>query len=328
MAAKTNLPSPKSRSHQDPSNRSPLPPVMMTIAADSGDAVCTIDAFGSLKGIPHARLSGGAHVDPLYPLAASMSGLGVIRLEYAEDVANGDLITWPDKDPAIRNRPGGYVEPMAFTVSGTAPVGPLMLSVELNSDAPFANITFDQDMAPAGPSIAGIIYITDADGVRWKTQDINDVTGPVVQATLVYADSDITPGTSISSGIGAVLVGLVGGLPAEDWPETPFTQVPPTGPPFVIHSTQTITGQTTMFWNAAVTDLAGTFNTIRSDAANDWNNVNPTAQLDAWTTQADCGNNIGVAASTFVLQVGSPMVNGAISGLPNANVSGIPCPLI
>lgn len=328
MAAKSNLPTPKSRSHQDPSNKTPLPPVNLTITVDAGDAICTIDAFGSLRGIPRARLSGGAHVDPIYPLSATMSGLGVIRLHYAEAVANGDFITWPEKDEAIRNRVGGYVGPIAYEVGGTGPTNPVVNLIQIDSDAATATIRFDQDMVAAGPSIAGQVILTDPDGVQWETLAITGIAGNVVSVTLRYSVQASLPGTSTTMAIGTVLVGLVGALPADEWADFVATWIPAVAAPYVIHAINNTfnPGEVDVSWNVAVTDGGNTHKVIFDDGILRQDNTATSANFSPWQTFSEQNNAVGPSTDPNTVTIEDGSVVGAASGLPNAQILNFPCP--
>lgn len=330
MAAKNNLPTPKSRSKQDPSNKTPLPPVRMTIASDSNEAVCTIDAFGSLRGIPQALLTGGAHAQPLLPTSATMAGLGVITLHYAEHVVDGDIMTWPERDEAIRNRVGGYVEPVSFTVGGSLATNPVLLDITVDSDAATATYTFDQDITAAGPGILGQSILTDPDNVQWQSANITSINAAVVVAALSYTTLATSPGQSNSVAIGTVLVGMVGGLPALEWDHFPVTWTPAVGIPFPIHAENQnmALDNIVVSWNVRVNAQGNSHDIVWDSGTKRLDNNGANNNQDFWITAAGCDNEIALSTTPNTVNLGVNNVVAQNSGLGNSAVTDFPCPTV
>lgn len=328
MSVSTSLPSPNSRRSTDPSNRPVPPDFAVEVTPDAGTAVVMMPLFGALVGVPQCRLTGGGHAVGLLPLTATQSGIGAVTLTFAEPVAGGDVLTWPEKDPAIRARNGSYVAPMSYTAAGTPATSPTAISAHYDASKPYLYITFDQDVTAPGPTIAGVILLQTTDGVTMTSVGIVSIgaTELIVEMTL-NAPLALGNGTAYSAGLGAVVVGTAGGLPANDLaglaaPQDPYTVAP------VLYDTVNIGGnKIRMSWNVAVTDNGQTNALQYSDAGfNKFDNAAPTYVVSAVVTQADCTNALGASGVDSVVTVNPAVVTSPESGVDNDQYVDFPCP--
>lgn len=328
MATNQSLPSPASRRHADPSNKPKPPDIAVEVAADAGDAVVTVPGFGAMVGVPACILSGGAHAAPLPCLTAEMTGFGTVTLHFAEAVANGDKITWPERDTSIRGRTGAYVGPQIYVVAGSTPTTPQIVDIVVNADDATIVLTFDQDMLAAGPSIQALVFAQDADGVQWQTAAITDVTGAVVTCDAEYSVQAPGLGASTSNLVGTALVGLVGGIAADDWVTFAATFTAPAGQPYPIHAINNTfnPGEQDIFWNVAVTSNGNTHNTTYDSGTTRYDNGGGGSNFSAWQTRVNCTNATGLSTNANTISMDADEVVGVVSTLLNAAFVNYPCP--
>lgn len=332
MATNTSLPSPASRRHADPSNKPKPPDIEVEIATDGDDAVVTVPGFGALAGVPACTLSGGAHAAPIPCLTATMNGLGTVTLHFAEAVANGDTLTWPERDTAIRGRTGAYVGPQRYTVSGSAPTIPALVSITWDPDSLHAIFVFDQDMIAAGPSIDGLVLLQSSDVVTLQADSIVDVTGPTVTVLMKWADPatpDMPDPVESTGDMSTVVVALDGGLAPVPFAHEPITENAAASNPILLNATGLPGGgNLNTWWNVAVNDNGGTHRVHQTDFGGElWSNSSGGANVTDSQTVQDENNDDGTSsAPPSTVTVDADTVSGVASGLGNLQFVDFPCP--
>lgn len=322
-----SLPSPKSRRSTDPSQKPNPLDVDVSVQPYGGEARITVDAFGSFEGIPQAILTGGSHAVPLLPMAAEAIAVGVIQLTYEETVEDGDVITWPERDPAVRTRAGGYIRPQSYVASGAVtPTEPQQIAIDFDAETLTLSVEFNQDIVPAGPSILGRITYADENGIIYESLSFT-VAGAIASVLMRGADQtfDQTADTTTSGAVGVAIVGAVGGIAAADWTDASVTFTDTTAAPIVVWaSTAAIPGTVTTYWNSALTavnlGVAGRFE--GTNAATRYNSSTQT--VSGATLFGDCGNANGAAAAQWVSYVADGTVKSTASNVNNALVDARP----
>lgn len=332
MATNTSLPSPASRRHADPSNRPKPPDIDVHIATDGDDAVVTVPGFGALEGVPACVLSGGAHAAPLPCLTATMSGLGTITLHFAEPVADGDTITWPERDTGIRARTGAYVGPQHYTVSGSAPTIPALLSITWDPDTLHAIFEFDEDMVAAGPSINGLVLLQSSDIVTLQAASIVSVTGPTVTVLMKWANP-ATPNMpdegEATGNMSTVVVAMDGGLAPPPFAHEPIIENAAASNPILIHATGLPGGgDLQTYWNVAVTDNGGTHRVHQTDFTSElWSNNSGGGNVTPSETVQNMDSDDGSStAPPSTVTVDEATVSAQATSIPNLQFVDFPCP--
>ena len=100
----------------DPSNLKTGAPIGVSFSVVSTKLRCTFSTAVSLVGTPQYVATGGAHVGNALPTGVSRVNATTWDLDYAANVAVDDTITVPDRDPAVRNASGGYVDGQTVTL--------------------------------------------------------------------------------------------------------------------------------------------------------------------------------------------------------------------
>lgn len=319
MSVSTSLPSPNSRRSTDPSNRPVPPDFAVEVTPDAGDAVILMPLFGALVGVPQCRLTGGGHAVGLLPLTATQSGIGAVTLHFAEPVAGGDVLTWPEKDPAIRARNGSYVAPMSYTAAGSPATNPIATSGSYDAATQQLTLTFDQDITAPGPTIAGIIFSQTTDGVTMISVGIISIVGPtIVISTTINPVLPFANGTSESSGLGAVIVGTAGGLPANELGSLATPQDAYTVAPLPLKAEDIGGGNILIYWNVTVTDNGTITSVFYTDAGfNTFSNAAPTSNSTATITKATCAVPGAPGPTPSVLNTDPAIVTSPESGVDN-----------
>lgn len=106
----------RKRKQADPSNKPAAPDFPVTFSIVSNKLRCTMPQPVSAIGLPHVSLTGGAHIGTTYPTAKTQVSLLVWDLTYANNVASGDAMIYPSKDPCFRSPGGGYAQPVTKTL--------------------------------------------------------------------------------------------------------------------------------------------------------------------------------------------------------------------
>lgn len=106
----------RKRKQADPSNKPTAPDFAATPTVVANKLRLTMPAPLSATGLPACTLTGGAHTGSELPTAKTQVSLLVWDLTYAHNVAAGDALVYPSKDPCFRNSNGGYVQPITKTL--------------------------------------------------------------------------------------------------------------------------------------------------------------------------------------------------------------------
>lgn len=88
----------------------------ITLSVSSAKLRCTSNVPISISDIPRILATGGAHSGNTYPTAVTVVSPLVFDCTYAAAVAVADVITIPERDPAIRTPSGGYMVPQTKTL--------------------------------------------------------------------------------------------------------------------------------------------------------------------------------------------------------------------
>lgn len=265
----TKLPSPNSRRSTDPSTKPVVPGLELEIAPDAGVAVCTANGQIVVNALPTCVLTGSSHAEPLRPITIAPVSPGVFALTFAESVENNDVITWPERDPAIRGRNGAYIAPMSYTAEASGPTPPQIVSITWQADGPLLSLLFDQDMASTGADPQGLIRVNTPDGLTLQIKTFEEIAGPFVACTVEYATNLLMAGTGTSVGIGTCLVADVGALPAEDFTNSPVGQAGDDQDPKLVYADFTFaTKVLRTFWaSRVINNMTGV--AVRTDDGTD-----------------------------------------------------------
>lgn len=102
----------RKRKQADPSNKPAAPDYAITFSVVANKLRCTMPQPVSAVGLPTTTLTGGAHTGSELPTAKTQVSLLVWDLTYAHNVAAGDAMVYPSKDPCFRSPSGGYAQPV------------------------------------------------------------------------------------------------------------------------------------------------------------------------------------------------------------------------
>lgn len=117
MAATNPFNTHRKRRQADPSNPPSPTDLTANLQVVANRLRVTVTATISIAAIPHYGASGGAHTGTEYPTGYAFVSPGVVDLAYAHNVAVGNTITIPTKDPGIRAYSGAYVAPQTTVLA-------------------------------------------------------------------------------------------------------------------------------------------------------------------------------------------------------------------
>lgn len=319
----TKLPSPNSRRKPDRSNMPPYTNVQVAIAPDSGKAHCTLTQNVVINGVPGCVLTGSGHAGPLFPITIEQINLVEFLLTFAEAVEEGDKIQWPERDPAIRSRIGGYIEPLSYAVGAAPVLGPYVIGIEYRGSDGRLLVTFNVDVEQTVGSPAGLITFKTPDGVTLVIDEVDAISGPEVAFTTVWQPNLLMTGTASSVGLGTALQESGGGAPVQDFTAFAVTQDVATAAPMLVHATwNAATKVSQLYWNMNVLENAVKDNVIQDDGTRRWSNLASGSNITPTIMSYNCPADFGESADADTVAIDEDTVIGDESGLGNANVTG------
>lgn len=314
----TKLPSPNSRRKPDPSNKPLGPQVEMDISPDGGFAVCDLNQQVVINGTPRCQLSGSGHAAPLYPIGIAQNNLASFTLAFAEPVVDGDVITWPERDEAIRGRIGGYVAPLSYIAGPPVVLGPYPTSINYNASTNLLEVNFSETVEAGATSPAGLIRFRTTDGVTFTSEAIDSIIGTTVFFTAVWQSNMLMIATSTAVGIGAAIQAVGGGAPAQDWTAFEVTQTDGGATPFLVHAEWNAAAtRVSLYWQMTVINNISGVNVRADDGINKRLGSHAGVQPNGALITVVCATIIGVSDTPNTTDVDAAAVVGLQSGNPN-----------
>jgi len=285
------------RRRPDPSNQPSGQIVDWSVTTAGPLAALVCQGVLSLNGTPAAWLSGGAHANPLPCIGAYIAAVNVAVLTFDEAVADGDVITFDNRDPALRTVSGQYMSAVPQVINGATYDQPVASDWMFNPDTLALTFKTSVSVLPKGASMRGVIRYTDPWGTEYQSTAVFTIVDPHVTVMMEAIGVDRVNFAQVKSiDIGLVLVGAVGGVLMADFDDFAARDTL-VGPPFVVFLTyDKDTNDCYATFCDAVTDLAAASNLLVVGTDNHQRkNASSTSQTTSVTLFANLDNDGGVA---------------------------------
>jgi hypothetical protein len=208
-----------------------------TSAATAGEVTVFSNALGATienNSVGIMALGGGARLtfDSFILSGGPPAGDGLV-------VINAPIVT--SIDTALQNVAGSFSWAPLVEES---PFGPELIAAQFDPDTFQLQLTFSEDLALVGNSVAGKVNLVDGSDTTWTAETFIDVVDEVATIQMAFNPFGAgTTGTSSSGGIGTVLASSVGNVPARDFTAAPTSEGTPTIGPRLLDATYSLATQ-------------------------------------------------------------------------------------